>query len=106
MSYRVRKADANQPETVAYLRKLGWAVHHTHALGNGYPDLHVSKRVHGFPWSCLLEVKMPGKKLTPDEQKFAEEFQGSLLVCYGPEDCAEKLLREANHHWLCYKGVT
>ena len=101
---RAAKVDANQPETVAYLRKLGYHVAHTHTVGNGFPDFVVSKRIHGFPWCCLVELKVPGGKLTEDEKVFAEEYLGPMLVCYGPEDCAEMLLREANHHWLCWKG--
>ncbi len=97
---RVRRADANQPEIVAYLRGLGYHVAHTHTIGHGFPDLLVSKKVKGIPWSALLEVKAPGGKLTKDEQEFAEEYRGKLIVCYGPEDCAEKLLQEANNHWI------
>ena len=99
---RVRKVDGNQPETVAYLRQLGWSVVHLHTLGHGVPDLLCAKRMHGIPWACLVELKIPGAKLTKDEQRFAEEYTGPMIVAYGPEDAAVKLLAEANHHWLTF----
>ena len=102
---RNARVDANQPEVVKYLRGLGWAVHHTHQLGKGHPDLLVSRRVQGLPWACVVELKDGSKppsaqKLTKDEQDFAEEYLGPYVVCNSPEDCAQKLLAEANHHWL------
>ena len=99
---RAAKVDIGQPETVAYLRGLGWHVAHTHRLGQGFPDFLCSRRMNGIPWACLVELKSPGGKLTKDEQRFAEEYLGPLIVAYGPEDAAEKLLAEANHHWLTF----
>ncbi len=107
---RAARADANQPAVVKYLRSLGYAVHHTHTIGHGFADLIVSKRAHGFPWCALIELKDGSKpasaqKLTEDEQKFAEEFLGPLIVCNSAEDCAQKLLCEINHFWKAYWGA-
>jgi hypothetical protein len=67
MSY-ARKIDANQPEIVAALRKIGVKVEHLHAVGKGVPDLLCS--VNG--WNFLIEIKDGAKvpsdqKLTPDQ---------------------------------------
>jgi Holliday junction resolvase len=63
---RAAKADLNQPEIVAALRKLGCCVMHMHTLGKGVPDILVARR--GRLW--LVEVKGPKGKLTPDQEVF------------------------------------
>jgi hypothetical protein len=90
---RAAKVDANQPEMVEGLRRLGWSVHPTHQLGKGFPDLIVGRP--GF--NCLVEIK-DGRKspscreLTPDEQTFHEAWKGPCIVALSVEDAAEKLL--------------
>jgi hypothetical protein len=89
---RAARIDANQPETIAHLRKLGWSVKPTHTVGDGFPDLVAGKP--GF--NCLVELKDGGKppserKLTEDQEDFAKEWTGPYVACLGPEDCAAKL---------------
>ena len=85
---RAAKKDTSHNAIAAYLRKLGWSVADTHRQSDGHPDM-----VAGKPgWCCLIEVKEPGKKLTPKEQKFAEMWTGPLIVAYSPEHAAEQLL--------------
>ena len=55
------KVDRNQGEIVKALRKAGVYVEITSQLGKGFPDLVCSYR----GYVTLLEVKQPGKKLTP-----------------------------------------
>lgn len=78
---RAAKIDANQPEIVRALRQAGASVRSTAALGKGFPDICVGWRGENF----LMEVKDGGKqpskrKLTPDEERFAEVWKGQVVV--------------------------
>ena len=66
MSRFARKIDANQPEIVEALREAGNQVHSAAALGNGAPDLLVSRAMKIW----LLEVKAKGGRLTPAQRKW------------------------------------
>lgn len=74
---RAAKIDANQPEIVAALRKVGATVAILAAVGDGVPDLLVGFRRSTF----MLEVK-DGRKppserqLTPDQIKWHVEWNG------------------------------
>ena len=70
------RTDARHAEIRDGLRDLGLAVSDTSRLGGGYPDLHVS--LAGF--AALVEVKSPGGRLTPAEARFAESWQGPLVI--------------------------
>lgn len=74
---RAARIDANQPEIVAALRKVGATVIDTSAVGNGFPDLTVAFRRQTF----FLEVKDGQKppcerQLTPDQIKWHVEWNG------------------------------
>lgn len=81
---RAARVDLNHGEIRDELRQLGFEVADTHSLGNGYPDLHVSKA----DWSCLVEIKQPGKEnnLTPKEKQFHDAWQGLVIVATTAED--------------------
>lgn len=83
---RAAKADRNQPEVTAALRAAGWTVRPTHMVGQGYPDLNAAK--HGV--NLLVEVKMPGEKLSDDERKFHGSWDGPILIVYGGQDAVDK----------------
>jgi hypothetical protein len=73
----LRKIDANQPEIVKAFRQLGWVVAITSGLGNGFPDLVVSKR----SVTAVVEIKdgsqPPSKReLTPKEKHFRDSWPG------------------------------
>lgn len=75
---RIRRVDRNQPEIVAALRKCGFTVNHTHMVGNGFPDLCISR--NGY--THLIEIKdgaLPPhlRRLTPLESEFFTKDQGS-----------------------------
>jgi hypothetical protein len=97
---RAAKVDANHGDVVAHLRKLGWSVESTARLGGGFPDLIVGK---WRKFCALIEVKDGSKspsarKLTPDEQAFAERWTGPYIVALSGEDAHAQLtalLREA-----------
>ena len=70
------KADKNQVEIVNALRAAGATVQHLHTVGRGCPDLLVGFRGVNY----LMEVKMPGKKLTLDERKWMIGWKGDIHV--------------------------
>lgn len=66
---RRAKVDRNHGEVVTALRDMGWWVHSTAQLGDGFPDLMIAKAGR----LLLIEVKdgtlAPSKrKLSPDEE--------------------------------------
>jgi len=79
---RARK-DSNHNEIVKAFRQLGASVHDTAQLGAGFPDIcaAIGKT------NVLIEIKdgekpPSARKLTPDEQKFHDEWQGWIeIVC-------------------------
>lgn len=90
---RARKIDGNQQAVVAHLRAVGYVVFVTSGLGNGFPDLAVSRR--GF--AALVEVKdgrLPPseRQLTPKEQQFRREWQGPYILALSPEDAHQQLV--------------
>lgn len=86
------KTDGNQTKVVEALRKAGLSVRITSMLGDGFPDLVVSGNYAPY-WNkiiktktVLIELKDPSqppskRKLTPDEQKFHNEWRGEIYVC-------------------------
>lgn len=80
---RARRVDGNQKAIVAALRAAGRFVEVLSDVGRGVPDLLVS-------WSgkCLLmEVKMPGEKLTADQLTWHRSWKGpAVAVATTPQD--------------------
>ena len=72
MSYLTKK-DGNHDELIAALAAACEAVEDTHRLGNGFPDTLALRdgTIH------LIEIKMPGGKLTPRERAFHDKFTGA-----------------------------
>lgn len=86
-------ADANQPEIVAALRKVGAKVQHLHGVGGGCPDLLVW---HGKTLT-LLEVKDGNKppsarKLTKAQEEWHQEFAGAAHIVTTPEEAVNLVL--------------
>jgi hypothetical protein len=73
---RIRKVDRNQKGMVRGLRALGYSVRHTHIIGKGFPDIAIGK--HGR--TVLVEIKMEGESLTPDECTFFDEWNGAAII--------------------------
>jgi hypothetical protein len=65
MRYRPR-TDQNQTAIVAAYRAKGLLVLSLASMGRGVPDLLVGAP----PVLCLVEVKMPGGTITPDQLRF------------------------------------
>ena len=89
---RKRRVDRNQSQITRELRALGLSVRPTHIVGNGFPDLAV-----GWAGKTLLvEVKMPGEKLTEDECEFFEIWNGAAIVAVSTEDILRWFEEEIN----------
>jgi len=73
---RAARIDLNQPDIVQAFRDRGVSVAILAQLGNGILDLLVSYR--GF--TQLVEVKMPDGKLTGDQIKFMDGWQGAMAI--------------------------
>ncbi len=83
------RVDKNQPAIVDELRAMGFSVWHTHGLGQGFPDLCVSRA--GV--TALVEVKQGRGKLTEDEREFHESWQGQIVIAYTAEDVLQAFER-------------
>jgi len=73
---RARKVDGNQREIVRALRAAGRRVEVLSDVGRGVPDLLVA-------WAgrmLLVEVKEPGGKLTPDQERWIAEWPAPVVV--------------------------
>jgi len=71
------RTDENQPEIVKALHALGFSVHDTSGVGNGFPDLVVA--MAGV--NILVEVKRDAKALTtPAQDIFMAEWKGPYIV--------------------------
>lgn len=79
--------DANQNRIIEAFRRQGWRVRPTHTLGEGFPDLVISRG----GYTALVEIKDGSKptsacKLTEDEQKFHADWQGDIFIVESVED--------------------
>jgi len=90
----VARADANQAAIVSALRRIGAVVACTHQLGKGYPDLTVAFGGRNF----LMECKVPGAPLTPDEEAFHQEWRtrGQVDIVTTPEEAIEVVTRDCS----------
>lgn len=83
----VYKVDRNHKECKEALEQLGWCVHSTAMVGNGFVDLVAAKK-----WlNVLFEVKdgnLPHskKKLTFMEKEFHERWTGLKHIVESVED--------------------
>lgn len=82
-----KKVDANQPEIVKALRKIGASVACVHEIGHGFVDLLVGFRGA----NTMLEVKIPKGKLTPDEVRFHESWRGKIYIVHSVEEALKAI---------------
>lgn len=88
------RVDANQPQIVAALRKMGASVLHLHQVGNGCPDILVGFRSK----NALVEIKDGSKppsarKLTKDEAVFHAEWRGQVAVINSVDEAIEFIVQ-------------
>lgn len=84
MSRRAASVDANHKSVADAFKALGCSVASLAPLGDGIPDLLVSRHNNGPAW--LVEVKDGSKspsrqKLTEDQTKFHAAWRGRIFVC-------------------------
>ena len=87
MSRWARRADANQPDIVAALRKAGCKVALTYTAGQGFPDLVVDYQGR----TVLIEVKDPSKpksdrQLTLAQAEFHAAWTGPIYIAETAEE--------------------
>lgn len=82
---RARRTDANQREIVQALRDAGRTVEVISDVGRGVPDLLVSRGGVNY----LLEVKAPGAKLTPDEERWHSDWRGQVAIVRTAQEAIE-----------------
>lgn len=74
------KVDRNHKIIVDSLRKYGATVQSLATIGNGCPDIVV-----GFMgYNLLMEIKVPGCKLTIDESVWHDKWNGTVFVVHSP----------------------
>lgn len=93
---RIRaRVDVNQSRIVKALREYGATVAITSQLGGGFPDIVVGYACRNF----MFEIKDPKKplsqrKLTPDEQRFSDAWEGQYAVVQTAEEAIAILAGE------------
>ena len=71
-----RRVDSDQSAIVARLRAAGYSVLSLSGIGKGCPDLLVGK--DGVNYLC--EVKASKGKLTPEQEQFLSQWQGTITI--------------------------
>lgn len=79
------RPDGNQSEIKLALITAGWSVIETNIMRGKMLDLLVAK--HGV--TIAVECKMPGKKLTPSEAKFFDDWPGLKVLVYSGQDAVD-----------------
>ena len=81
-----KRTDANQSTIAADLRRAGCQVKDLHIVGKGVPDLLVAHPQCAGNTNFLFEVKTQRGRLTPDEDRFFNEWPGQKDVIHSAED--------------------
>ena len=88
-----QKPDANQPEIVTALLKIGCTVYDASRVGT-LPDLVVGYR--GV--TCLIECKMPNGKLNADQKVWHEGWNGHSVVVHSPQEAIDAVISHVKNH--------
>ena len=96
MPRRAARVDDNQPAIVQALRNMGCSVQPLHTVGGGCPDLLVGWEEKNY----LMEIKDGSKipsaqKLTPQQEKFFDEWLGQRVVVTSPEEAMGYILADS-----------
>lgn len=86
--FQPRRRDANEPEIIAALVAMGAAVARI-TDRNGFPDLVVA--YSGV--TVLLEVKLPGGKLSPPQERWwSQPWPGPRFIVTSPELAVTRIM--------------
>lgn len=92
MPRRAAKKDANHNSIGDHLRSLGWSVLDLSKAGDGIPDMAVGKPGYAALVECKDGSKPPSKqRLTEDQQRIVNEWEGPYVVALSPEDAERQL---------------
>lgn len=80
---RAPHLDLNHREITDALRRLGFSVFSTAAVGRGFPDLTAARQMETF----LIEVKMPGAPFEDAQVAFYAHWNGTVYVFRSITDC-------------------
>jgi hypothetical protein len=86
---RAHKVDANQAEIIAAFRELGCSVHDCSGVGDGFPDLVVG--LVGV--NLLVECKTDGGGLTPDQERFFQEWRGLAYIIRSAQEARDLVIQ-------------
>lgn len=98
------KIDANQPDIVAALRRMGAHATSTAAVGKGFPDIVVAYQPphKGRAVWTPMEIKVPGCKLNQDQEDFHAACPAPIPVVYSELE-ATLAIAELARPVLCAK---
>jgi len=92
------RTDSNQKEIVKSFRKLGCTVTHTHAVGKGFPDIVIGFQGNNYLIEIKDGMKSPSqRRLTDDEQKWHDEWKGSVHIIESISDVHIFIIDLSNH---------
>ena len=85
---RRAKKDGNHKVITQALEDAGYQVIDTSGVGPnaipGFPDVIVVTKTTFM--AVLMEYKMPGEKLSSDEEKFHDKYTGALGIAYSADE--------------------
>jgi hypothetical protein len=82
------RRDGNHNEIKHVLKQAGYFVFDCADVACGFPDLLVVSKSN-IP--VLLELKMPGEKLTPDEKVFHANYTAPLCIVRSAEEALDTM---------------
>jgi hypothetical protein len=92
MTYAAR-VDANQPDIMSALRKVGAAVWPLFREGGGCPDLLVGFRGRNYLFEVKDGSRPPSeRKLNEDQEKWHGRWTGQVAVVESPEQAVAVLM--------------
>lgn len=99
-----KKKDSNHNSVASALQLAGWNFMDTHDLGRGFPDGIATSPCKPLPLSVMVEIKSPGGKLSPAEERFHGSY-GGIIIIADSGTCALAQLSEIRSIYLGAKNA-
>lgn len=93
---QIHRKDANHDEIMDALKAAGIAAKSMVKMGQGWPDAACSLR----RYTCFVEFKVPGGKLTKDQVEFIASWPGDVWVAESGAEAVSKVLEGARHQFV------